>query len=263
MVKIINYIKDIYAARYFWLHLVKAELNAKYRRSFFGMLWTLLHPLMLTILLAVVFGTIFKSPFLDFAPFVYSGIIIWDFVVSSATTGSNSIINGEAYIRQFKHPMAIYSLKQALVCAINVLIAGIGLFSWCMIMYPEHFLISLLALPISLVILTLMSWGITTMTGFINVKYRDFQQLIVILLQAVWFISPVYFEPKVFVAAGLTELVVYNPVTHILNLIRKPLLEGTMPELIDYAFVFGIIVVLLIISIYQINKEEDDLVYFL
>lgn len=263
MITIKEYLVDIYKARFFWSHLVRAELNVKYRRSFFGMLWTLLHPLLLTILLAVVFGTIFKSPFLDFAPFVYSGLIVWDFVVSSVTTGSNSIINAEAYIRQFKHPMAIYSLKQALVCSINLLIAGIGLLVWCTVMYPQNFLISICALPFSIVLLIFMSWGITTLTAFINVKFRDFQQFSLIILQAIWFVSPVYFEPKVFVAAGLTELLVYNPVTHILNLARKPLLEGCFPDVVDYIFVVGIIIVLAMVCAYQVSKEEKELVYFL
>lgn len=263
MIKIREYIINIYKARYFWLHLVKSELMFKYRRSFFGMLWTLLHPLLLTTLLAIVFGAIFHSPFLQFAPFVYSGITVWDFLIASVMTGSNCIINAEAYIRQFKHPLAIYSLKQALVCTINFMIAGFGLLIWCSVMYPEHILISLIALPISLVFYVVLSWSITTLVAFVNVKFRDFQQFIVIIMQAIWFVSPVYFEPKIFVAAGLTDLIVYNPVTHILNLVRKPLMEGCFPDMMDYLFVIGMILILGILSVNKIKKDEKELIYFL
>lgn len=258
-----SYVGAIWSARYFWSHLVKADLIVKYRRSFFGMLWTLMHPLMLTILLGLVFGTIFHSPFLDFAPFVYSGLTVWDFIIASVTTGANSIINSEAYIKQVKHPLSIYTLKQALVCVCNFCIAGIGLVVWCFIMYPENILISFAALPISIILLFCISWGLTTISGFINVKFRDFQQFIIIIMQAIWFVSPVYFEPKIFIAAGLEELVVYNPITHILNLVRKPLMEGCFPDALDYAFVVIIIMVLAIISIKKIKKEEKELIYFL
>ncbi len=261
--KINNYLCNIWKARYFWLHLVKADLTVKYRRSFFGMLWTLLHPLMLTTLLAVVFGMIFRSPFLQFAPFVYSGITVWDLVTSSVFFGSSCIINGEAYIKQFKHPLAIYSLKQALVCLINFLIASVGMVIWCWVMYPGNILVSICALPVSIVFLFFLSWGLTTITGFINVKFRDFSQFLVIIMQAIWFVSPVYFEPKVFVSAGLTSLLIYNPVTHILDLVRKPLLEGIFPSLLDYLFVFVITVFLFIISWKRIKKEEDELIYYL
>ena len=263
MFKIKNYLVNIWKARYFWSHLVKADLKVKYRRSFFGMLWTLLHPLMLTTLLAVVFGMIFKSPFLQFAPFVYSGITVWDLVTSSVFAGSNCIINGEAYIKQFKHPLAIYSLKQALVCLINFIIASIGMILWCWVMYPEHIIVSIVALPISTVFLFLLSWGLTTVTGFVNVKFRDFQQFVVIIMQAIWFVSPVYFEPKVFVSAGLTKLLVYNPVTHILDIVRKPLLEGRFPDLIDYVFVFVSACLLLFVSWRRIQKDENELIYYL
>jgi lipopolysaccharide transport system permease protein len=82
-------------------------------------------------------------------------------------------------------------------------------------------------------------------------------------MQAIWFVSPVYFEPKVFVSAGLTSLLIYNPVTHILDLVRKPLLEGIFPSLLDYLFVFVITVFLFIISWKRIKKEEDELIYYL
>lgn len=258
-----NYFYGIWKSRYFWIELVKADLRIKYRRSTLGMVWTLLHPLLLTCLLGVVFGAIFKSPFANFAPFVYSGLITWDFIISAVTTGTNCIINAEAYIRQFKHPLAIYTLKQALVVLINYLVAGVGLLLWCWVMYPANILISILALPISIVFLFLIAWPLTTFSGFINTKFRDFQQLIIIVLQALWFVSPVYFEPKIFIQAGLPGLVEYNPVTHILNLIRKPLIDGVFPSVVDYGYVLVVILVITAFSIIKIINEENDMIFYL
>ena len=263
MFSINNYLRGIYDARYFWLHLVRADLVFKYRRSFFGLLWTLLQPLLLTILFGIVYGAIFHSPFLQFAPFVYSGMIIWDYVIQSFMTGSFCMINAASYIMQVNHPVAIYSIKQALVCTANFAIAAIGLLIWCFAMYPDHILISLISLPIALIFYIALSWGIATISSLITIKFRDFNQFLALILQAIWFVSPVYFEPKVFIAGGLPGLVYYNPVTHLLNLVRKPLLEGCFPSSSDFIFCIALILFFGIIAVYKLKKEESDLIFYL
>lgn len=258
-----DYIYGIWKSRFFWLHLVKAELRVKYRRSILGMAWSFLHPLLLTFLLAIVFGTIFNSSFFDLAPFIYSGLIMWEFITGSIVQGSSSIINAEAYIGQFKHPLSIYTLKQSLVVLVNFMIAGIGLMIWCWIKEPSTIIPTIMALPFSLVFLFFLSWSLATVAGFINTKYRDFQQLLVLILQAIYFVSPVYFEPKIFINAGLPGLVEYNPVTHILNLVRAPLMLGQFPSIADYLYTLGVITVMVMVSSYKIRKEEKELIFYL
>lgn len=260
---VLKYINKIWEARHFWLHLALADLRIKFRRSRLGILWSFLQPLMLTLLLAFVFGAIFKSPFRQFAPFVFSGLIIWDFLTSSVLTGSNSIINGEAYIKQVKHPIVIYPLKQAIVNFTTFAIAFLGLLLWIVVDKPRNIPIMLLNIPISFLLLFILSWPLSIISAIINTKFRDFQQLIAIALQALWFVSPVYFEPKVFTSSGLGYLLDYNPITHILNLIRAPLLEGHFPSFLDYSFVIGTAIVLYSIAIYKVSREERDLIFYL
>ena len=173
------------------------------------------------------------------------------------------MINAEAYIKQVPHPLGIYSLKQALVCTANFAIAGIGLLLWCFVMYPGHILITLLCLPMILILYASLAWGITTVSSFINIKYRDFQQMMGLILQAVWFVSPVYFEPKIFIAAGMPGLVEYNPVTHLLNILRNPLLEGTFPTCDDIFLTLGLIAFFGIWAVLKIRKEERDMIFYL
>ncbi len=259
----LSYILKIYNARYFWWSLVQGELRNKYRRSLMGMAWSILHPLILTILLVIVFGAIFKSSFLEFAPFVYAGLTLWEMIFSSFSVGTGCLLGCESYIRQQKHPMAIYSLKQSLVIVINYMIASIGVIAWCWFSKPSVIPVCIIALPLALPIILALSWSITTFSGFLNAKYRDFQQVVAIVLQAIWFVSPVYFQPKVFISAGLSGLVVYNPVTHILNLVREPLVNGVFPSGLDYLYSIGTVIFFAIVSAILIKKNEDEIIYYL
>ena len=99
-----NYFRGIWDSRYFWLHLAKAELKYKFRRSRLGLLWTMINPLILMLMITVIFGNLFDIPMLDFAPYVFSGIIIWQFLLGAAMSGCSSLLVSEAYIKQFLHP---------------------------------------------------------------------------------------------------------------------------------------------------------------
>jgi len=67
-----------------------SDLRSKWRRSFFGVLWSIIQPLGLTILIAVVFGRIFKTDIVKYAPYILSGVIIWDYISSTAVGKTRS-----------------------------------------------------------------------------------------------------------------------------------------------------------------------------
>src|SRR4051794_7281387 len=122
-----EYLGNIWAARYFWTHLAMADLRAKWRRSFFGIFWSIIQPLGLTLLLAIVFGRIFKTDIVRYAPYILSGIIVWDYISATATGGSLAFVQADAYIRQSRLPLAIYTLRTVLSNMIVLMMASLGL----------------------------------------------------------------------------------------------------------------------------------------
>ncbi len=109
-----TYVKAVWASRYFWIHLSKSELRSRFRYSRLGIMWALLQPFLLTALLTLVFGTLFGRDIRVIAPFIFSGIIVWEYLNSCVMGGSFSLIAAEPYIRQRKLPYAIYPLRMVL-----------------------------------------------------------------------------------------------------------------------------------------------------
>ena len=110
-----EYWSKMYEMRFFIWHLVKLDLRNKFRRSKLGMLWTFVSPLCLTMIMAVVFSTVFKADIKTYAPYILSGILVWDILGSSFQAGSYAIIANQFYIRQCNHPYSLYTLKSSLV----------------------------------------------------------------------------------------------------------------------------------------------------
>jgi lipopolysaccharide transport system permease protein len=214
-------------------------------------------------LFTFVMGNFFRTPMKSYAPFIYSGLIFWELMVSSVNAGCASFINAEGYIKQFSHPLIIYTLRCVIPCMVNFSCAFVGLVIWVLCWKFSNLNATWLSLLISFPLLFLFIWPIVTICGFIGTKFRDFSQLIMIALQALYYVSPILFLPQMFISAHMGFLLDYNPLYHLLNLFRAPLLEGVLPAANDFIFVGVTIVMLSLWAWYLIRRNQHTIIFYL
>jgi lipopolysaccharide transport system permease protein len=257
------YFTGIWEARYFWIHLALADLRSRWRRSFFGVLWSLIQPLGMTLLLALVFSRMFHSDITTYAPYILSGIILWEFMMANVTGGSLSFVQADAYIKQCRHPLAIYTLRTVLSSLIVLMMASIALFGWTLVVLPHNFGWCWLAALTAFPVVALIAWPMATLLAYIGVRFRDVPHAMGLVMQALWFVSPVYFQAKMFRSGGLSALVDYNPVYHVLQLVRAPLLHGTWPTLTNYLYSFATAAVFALLAWQVGRKAERKVIFYL
>jgi lipopolysaccharide transport system permease protein len=258
-----NYFKEIWAARHFWLHLSRSDLRSRWRRSFFGIFWTIIQPLGMTLLLAIVFGRIFKTGITEYAPYILSGMVVWEFVTVSAIGGSLSFVQADAYIKQCRHPLAIYTLRTVLTNLMVLCLASLALIGWVLIVMPQHFGWTWFAALSIYPIVALVAWPLATLLAFIATRFRDLPHALGLVFQAMWFVSPIYFEAKVFQGGGLHGLVDYNPIYHMLEIVRAPLLRGEWPTAVNYAYSLGAIAILTLLAFLVGRRAENKIIFYL
>ena len=259
-----TYLSDVWLSRYFWWHLALADLRTKFRRSSLGILWAILNPLMLTILMTIVMSFVFKRSPGAYAPYVFSGLIIWDVVFSSAMMGCSTFINAEGYIKQYRHALIIYTIRNVTVAALHFCFGFIGLAVWILLTQPQNYgWVTLWVIP-GLFLLILLSLPVATLCAIINTKFRDFSQLVGLIFQAIWYVSPIFIDAHTLLQSKkLYVLVEYNPVYHLLNLIRAPMLHGQAPTLVDFLYVFASIIILWLFAINSLIKNERNIIFYL
>lgn len=260
--ELLSYIKKIWAARFFWLHLARAELKYKFRRSRLGLLWTMVNPLLLTLMMTLILGNLLNVDMGQYAPYVFSGMIVWGFLSSAIVGGANSLLSSEPYVKQYSQPLAIYPLKTNIVNIASFLLSLSGLLLWILFTNPSNLPISLLVLPVSTLCLFILGWPLTILVSFLGVKYRDISQVLPLIMQLAWYVSPVFFRPQMFQSRNLEIFFEFNPITHILNLVRAPALNGELPTPLDFGYVLGIAFLLYIIAALRIRRSERTLIFF-
>ena len=73
------------------LYRAWAEIKSESKRSYAGILWWVIRPLLSLAVYGIVFGMIFKNTVPNFLLFLFSGIIAWEWFASSVLRSANSI----------------------------------------------------------------------------------------------------------------------------------------------------------------------------
>lgn len=258
------YLQKLYDARFFWIHLARIELKNKFRRSKLGILWTFISPLCLTAIMSFVLSVAFKSDIVQLAPYILSGLLVWDLINTSFQAGGSVIVANDAYIRQFNHPITMYTLKSAIVYTISFLISTTALILWTAVVNPVYLLPGIVSLPLTAFCLFFLSWAVTTIAAYVNTRYRDYPQVIALVLQMVWYLSPVFFQESMFEnSAVLLTWFQINPITHILYLVRKPFLYGRFADPVDYLFLLGTIAACGAFAYWMNRRNEKTIVFYI
>lgn len=259
-----EYAKRIAKAKYFLVHLVKWDIKYKFRGTKIGILWTILQPLLLTLIIAAMFGFVFHQEMGEYAPYILSGLIVWDVINGAVVNNSNSFLQAETYIKQFSHPVVIYPLRVSLVSIITFFIAISAFLVWMLIIYPQYFIIGILSLPLTTTIYFIMSCALSTISSHIHIRFRDYPYVMSLVMQVLWYISPVFFKRDMFLNSKfLYYIFKYNPITQLLELLRKPFFEGYLATLTSYIYVFILDIVCVTIA-WCVNKkcERNTIFYF-
>ena len=262
--RLVTYFKTMYRLRYFLKHLVGLDLKNKFRRSKLGLLWTFISPLCLTLIMAVVFATVFKSDVATYAPYILSGMLFWEVFSGSFNGGANAIIANQFYIRQCSHPYSFYTLKSAIVSMITFLIALIALLFWLIFINPLGIVYGALFLLPAMLIYFAISWAATTIAAYTCVKYRDYPMMAPLLLQVLWYISPVFFQESMFRGNDFLYMwFTYNPITKLLNLIREPFLYNRVPSVQDFLSSIAFAVFLAFFANRISKKNGKEIIFYL
>ncbi len=257
-----SYLNDILRYRHFWTHLALSDLRARFRRSYLGILWVALQPLLLTIIISAVLNIVFNQPFSVYSVYIFSGLIAWDFVTGCITLGAVSFLTAEGYVRQVRLPMAIYPLRTTLYCCIVFGLSFGGFALYTLALTPEVF--SWRWIYILPFMATLLVFGapLAIISAIINVKFRDFQQFIGLILQIIWYVSPIFLPRAMFDKPLLHDLTAVNPIAALMDILRQPLLDGVDPSLRQYGLALVWAAGLWVLALTMLRRNERKIIFF-
>lgn len=226
--RILGYLSELYEFRFVLHQLVRQQLTLRYRRTVFGYMWTLFNPLLMMSVTAVVFSTIFKMDLKTYAVFLFAGMIPFTYFSTSVTQSGQSLIGNEGLIKKIYIPKILFPLGISLAMLIDSVLTTAALFM-IILAIGGKLTLALFFIPIAYILLFLFSFGIALILTISTVYFRDLQHVVGILMQALMFLTPIFYKPEL-LEGKVAWLIVLNPLTRFVDLFRSPIYQGVVPE---------------------------------
>jgi ABC-2 type transport system permease protein/lipopolysaccharide transport system permease protein len=240
-------------------NMVIQELRVRYHRSLLGFLWTLLNPILMMTILALVFSQLFAASVQDYAIYLFAGMVPWGFLAAALNDCAFCIIQNEGLIRKIYLPKLVFPIAKVLTALTTFLLSLGALF---VLMKPLGAPISwaLLFLPVAIVLFGMFTLGLGLVVAVANTFYRDCGHLVSVFLQAWYFATPIVYE-----AARMPEKwqrrFWFNPAYAFVRMFQEILRDGRFPQLTTVLVAAGFAAVSLGVGYVAFKSHEDKLVF--
>ncbi len=103
--------REVFKYKDLLVQLVTRDIKLKYRRSFLGYVWSILNPLLIMIIMAVVFSFLFRREIVYFPIYLLAGRSMFEFVNTAVSKSLNSITDNtsllkKTYVSKFMFPLS-------------------------------------------------------------------------------------------------------------------------------------------------------------
>ncbi|MEX2549134.1 MAG: ABC transporter permease [Nitriliruptoraceae bacterium] len=238
---------ELWRARELLNQLVRKELKVRYKNSTLGFLWSMLTPVLMTVVFSVVFTQIVRIPLADFPAFFISGYLLWQFLQNSCQGAIHSIVGNGDLVKKVYFPREVLPLSHVFAQLIHLLLALLVLSPYLVYTRGFHVLLHLPTTLVAIGLLTVFASGLAMWFAGVNVVFRDLQELFVVIFQ-VWFYATPVIYPLALVRsqmgdrfAWVATVIEWNPTTWFVELFRlglygpvsatgdvvNPLIDGT------------------------------------
>ena len=214
-------------------NLTIKEFKLRYRNSALGFFWSLLNPLAMMIILTLVFSILLRSGIQNFPVFLLTGLLAWRFFSVSTSMSLGSIIGNSPLVTKVYFPRWLLILSSNLANLIGSSLEFAALFPILVFLGMKLTYLTLL-LPLILILEFILILGVSFFLAALNVYYRDINQIWDIALQAGFFLTPIIYNISLIPQRYLSPYLL-NPMTRIIEAVRKILYYNTLPTLGDFA----------------------------
>jgi lipopolysaccharide transport system permease protein len=225
---------ELWAQRELIYFLTKRELQVRYKQSFFGISWAVMQPLIYGFVFALFFGVVVKVPTpgdLPYAVFAVAGLVPWLFTAQAIQNGSTSLVQDADLISKVYFPRLALPVSKALSLLLDLAIA-LAVVIVVTLIYGVAIAPTVYLVPAFLILGVITAFAIATLLAAVNVKYRDVQVVVPMLVQVLFFVSPVlYSGTLVGDQAGKAWSYIYsiNPMASVVDGMRWALLDQPYP----------------------------------
>jgi ABC-type polysaccharide/polyol phosphate export permease len=236
---------------------VQYNIHSRYAQAILGVLWIVLLPLSTAFVMSIVFSQIMRihTGSVPFIAFFLSAFVPWGLFSQAISAGMRSLLGAMGLINQIYFPREIIvlsALGEALVDAFFMFAAMLVIDGLVGILPNGLFVI----LPLLLIIQITFMLGLMFIVSWVSVLIRDIPQLISVLLQILFYLSPIIY-PVSIIPHRYQFLVNLNPMALLITAYRDVLVYNRTPDWFSLIYPAALGIALLVFGYRHFKANED------
>jgi ABC-type polysaccharide/polyol phosphate export permease len=268
MKNLLNYFLTPWGADFFCtqkkflvFNLVSRNLKIKYRRSIFGVLWTLLSPLAMTAVYYFVFKVVMDVQIPHRLVFFMSGILFWGFISQTIVEGMESLVGNMGLLTKVPISVNVFSFV-ASITNLTTLILSMPILLGAALVSGAPLSLSLILLPIYGLFMFLTVYSISFCLSVVFVFLRDLRHVMGIVMPIWFYATPVIYDDRM-IPEKYQWILYVNPFGVFFSDIHLIWVQGGWPSWGHFAVVASWTIVFTSLAIFAFKKFSKGLVELL
>lgn len=250
--------------RYFILSSIRNDFKAQFARSKFGGLWMIINPLMQVLIYALILSNILaaKLPGITdkygYAIYLMAGLLAWNLFSEIITRCLNLFIANGNLMKKMQFPRIALPIIAIGSCLFNNLLLFISMMVVFLLLGYQFSVMMLWVFPLALVV-ALLATGIGLTLGVMNVFMRDIGQVVPIVLQMLFWFTPIVY-PITIIPESYRHLLALNPMYSLVSGYQQALVYGNGFSLDSVIVVIGVALLLTLFSLFLFRRASAEIV---
>ena len=209
-----------------WI-LIKKEVSLKYRRSILGIFWSLLNPILLSIVYFIAFKIFMRFGVENFHFFLLAALFPWNWFSASIAISTETLISNINLIKRVNFPIHFLIIATVLAQLTHFIFALpiiVGLAYFC---GEGPGLSWFIGVPILITIQFIVTTGISLAISTLNAYFRDMEHIVGVLLSMLFWMTPIVYPLEV-IPDSFRSYLILNPLTYIIIAWRDMFMLNTI-----------------------------------
>lgn len=248
--------------------MISRDFKVKYKRSKLGILWSLLYPILMMAVMALVFSHMFKFKVegVNYLVYLMVGLVMFNYFSEATNNGMYSVISNFSLINKVYIPKYIFPLSKCLFVGINFVLTLIPLLVIIMLTGSGDtkcvINIYYLLIPYAFLCMFLFTVGVSFVLSTIAVFFKDILHIYGIILQIWTYVTPIFYDLTI-LPEKLRIIFKLNPLYQFINFVRTIILYNELPSLGNFALCAFYGIFAFLIGSIVFKKNQDKFIYYL
>lgn len=246
--------------RFLFEELVKRDFKKRYNRTVLGIVWSVLSPLLMLSVIAVIFGNFFGRSIEHYIIYLFSGQVIYSYFLEATNEGMLALVSNSSIFTKINVPKYLFLFSKNVSALINFSI--ILLIYFCFVAFEGiSFTWKFLFLACPIICLILFNLGMGLILSALFIFFRDVQYLYRLFTQIVAYGSAIFYSIDI-LPQHLQALFYCNPIFVCITYFRSIVLYNAIPDLRLHLLLVGYALLLFGIGCWVYKKYNYKFLYY-